>query len=253
MILYRCVFDTIGGKCMKKTFIFMMLMCVVLLTGCSSLVNLTEDESNMLTEYMAGVVLKHADDYEDGLLTVEEIEALEAKAEERNKRIEANSNDTKTQVTSNTSSNSKKKTSSKAKFVSLTKAVGNSNFKIQYKQYKSYDKYVSEDTTSNVTLEAGKNKKLLVFYFDVKNLSNETLKLDLVEEGIGYQLVLDNGSKVKPLLTLLMNDIQYLNLDIAANMTKEAVIVFEVDKNVELSNSTLTVTRKDMTSNIDLK
>lgn len=254
MILYRCVFDTIGGKCMKKTFIFMMLMCVVLLTGCSSLVNLTEDESDMLTEYMAGVVLRHTDDYKDGLLTKTEIAVLEAKEEERNKKLVANSNEIKeVQATSKNTSSSKNQSSNGTKDVDLTKAVGNKNFDIQYKQFKSYDKYVSEDKSSNVTLEAGKNKKLLVLYFNVKNLSNETLKIDLVEEGIGYKLILNNGEIVKPLLTLLMNDIQYLNLDIAANKTKDAVIVFEVDKNEDLSNSTLTVTRKDMTSNIDLK
>lgn len=239
---------------MKKPFILMMLMCVVLLTGCSSLVNLTEDESDMLTEYMAGVVLKHSDDYKDGLLTKTEIEELEAKEEERNKKLVANSNEKKeVQVTSKNPSNSKNQALTETKDVSLTKAVGNKNFNIEYKQFKSYDKYVSEDKSSNVALEAGKNKKLLVLYFDVKNLSNETMKIDLVEEGIGYQLILNNGDKVKPLLTLLMNDIQYLNLDIAANKTKDAVIVFEVDKNEDLSNTSLKVTRKDMTSSIDLK
>ena len=243
---------------MKKPFILMILMCVVLLSGCSSLTKLTEDESNILTEYMAGVVLKHADDYTDGLLSMEEIEEEEAKEDARNKRIEENNNqvstnESSTSINQKPSSSSKNQNISDIKFVSLTKAVGNSNFKINYKKYELYDKYISEDSTSNMTLEAGENKSLLVLYFDIKNLSNEALKIDLVEEGIGYQVSLNNGKKLKPLLTLLMNDIQYLNLDIVANKTREAVIIFEVDKNTDLSNSVLTVTRKEMTSSIKLK
>lgn len=262
MILYKCISDTIGGKYMKKPFMLITLMCVVLLTGCSSLAKLSEDDSNILTEYMAGAVLKHSDDYTGGLLTMEEIEDIEAKEEARNKKMEDNNKGiqvstitTSSTKNENTTSSTKNQntSSSSSKVVSLTKAVGNKNFKINYNKYELYDKYVSEDSTSKMTLEAGKNKKLLVLYFGVKNLSNETLKIDLVEEGIDYQVSLNNGNKLEPLLTLLMNDIQYLNLDIAANKTREAVIVFEVDKNVDLSNSVLTVTREEMTSSNKLK
>lgn len=239
----------------------MLLMCVVSLTGCSSLVKVTDVESNMLTDYMAGVVLKHSDNYADNrLLTMEEIKEIEAKEKARsiiiaknNKETQVSTIETSSTKNQNASLDSKKQNLSDAEFVSLTKAVGTSDFKMNYKKYELYDKYVSEDAISNISLEASKNKKLLVLYFDVKNISNKALKIDLVEEGIGYEMSLNNGNKLKPLLTLLMNDIQYLNLDIAANSTTEAVIVFEVDKKVDLSSSTLTVTRKEMTSSIKLK
>lgn len=245
---------------MKKTFIFMILMCGVLFTGCSSLVKLTDDESNKLTEYMAGVVLKHADDYKDGLLTMDEVETIEEKQEARRIKLDENNNSITNEVNVvkdsaspiNLSSSSNGQNKSVTKLVSLTKAVGKGDFSINYKKYELYDKYVSGDATK-ITLEPRENKKILVLYFDVKNLSDKSLKLDLVEEGIGYQITLDSGKTLKPLLTLLMNDIQYINLDIAANLTSEAVIAFEVDKNVELSNSTLTVTRKENTSIVDLK
>ena len=229
---------------MKKTFITMLALCGLLLTGCANLVDLSEKENNILGQYMSNTIIEHTE--YNTLLSMKDLN-MEVMKEESNKtEIKEEEGEHKAAQIKDSNDIEGKTTN-----VSLTKAVGKSNFDIKYKTYKFHDKF---PTTENNYFElyAGENEKLLVVYFDVKNLSNKTLRLDLVEEGIRYHLEAE-GTTLNPMLTLLMDDIQYINLDIKAKSTNQAVLVFSVNNDIDLSNARLVINREENTTIINLK
>lgn len=229
---------------MKRTFITMLALCGLLLTGCTKLVDLSEKENNILSQYMSHTIIERTD--YNTLLSVDALDMNIVEEENTKTDIKEEEGELKAAQIKDSSDIEGKPTN-----VSLTKAVGKSNFDIKYKTFKLHDKF---PTTENNYFElyAGKNEKLLVVYFDVKNLSNKTLRLDLVEEGITYGLELE-GTTLNPMLTLLMDDIQYINLDIKAKSTNQAVLVFTVNNDIDLSNARLVITREENTTIINLK
>lgn len=230
---------------MKKTFITVLAICGILLTGCTKLVDLTEKENNILSQYMSSTIIEQTD-YKS-LLSMDDLNMNFVKDES----MKNEAKEDKEEKLQTTQIKDKNDIDLKTANVSLTKAVGKNNFDINYKTYKLHDKY---PTTKNNYFElfAGENEKLLVVYFDVKNLSNKTLRLDLVEEGINYKLEVD-GQNLKPMLTLLMDDIQYINLDVKSKSTNQAVLVFTVNQDIDLSNARLVITREENTTIINLK
>lgn len=230
---------------MKKTFITVLAICGILLTGCTKLVDLTEKENNILSQYMSSTIIEQTD-YKT-LLSMDDLNMNFVKDES----MKNEAKEDKEEKFQTTQIKDKNDIDLKTANVSLTKAVGKNNFDINYKTYKLHDKY---PTTKNNYFElfAGENEKLLVVYFDVKNLSNKTLRLDLVEEGINYKLEVD-GQNLKPMLTLLMDDIQYINLDVKSKSTNQAVLVFTVNQDIDLSNARLVITREENTTIINLK
>ncbi len=230
---------------MKKTFITVLAICGILLTGCTKLVDLTEKENNILSQYMSSTIIEQTD-YKS-LLSMDDLNMNFVKDES----MKNEAKEDKEEKLQTTQIKDKNDIDLKTANVSLTKAVGKNNFDISYKTYKLHDKY---PTTKNNYFElfAGENEKLLVVYFDVKNLSNKTLRLDLVEEGINYKLEVD-GQNLKPMLTLLMDDIQYINLDVKSKSTNQAVLVFTVNQDIDLSNARLVITREENTTIINLK
>lgn len=256
---------------MRKILLFIVVLCGIMLTGCTQLVELTDQESDMLAEYMAGVVLKSDTDYEDALIYPEETEEVPEATIDGAKAIlettdsieTTTSNETSDVIETSIDENTAtleyatavkpEQNQETAEFLNLTEEVGNGKFSITYSNYSFYDSYPNDKNNNYFTLEASANRKLLMVSFDIKNLSNKTQSLNLIEANINYQLDCNTGTIYKPMMTLLINDIQYINLDVAAGKTRKAVIVFDVLKDVDISNINLNISNQDKTTNIKIK
>lgn len=251
---------------MRKSLAYLVLAGALFFTGCSNSVELTGNESDVLSDYMTSVVLKHAENYENNLYTVNEINEIEAAVFARNEKFnKAKENSDFLQVSDGKEEVALDKdkvndivkdkesainTSEVKNQANITSIIGNKNFNIEYKEYKLMNSYV-EDITG-IQVDAREEKQLVVIEFNIKNQGKTTSKLDLVEEDIKYQLQ-GKGITEKPILTLLMNDLQYYNMDIEPGKVQQAVILFEVDKKLDVKEVELIVTRDNTTSNINLK
>ena len=60
---------------MKRNGIFILLtiLSILSLTGCADLSDLTEEQSNLIAQYSAGVLLRYSDSYERRLITKEQL------------------------------------------------------------------------------------------------------------------------------------------------------------------------------------
>ena len=60
---------------MKRNSIFILLtiLSILSLTGCADVSDLTEEQSNLIAQYSAGVLLRYSDSYERRLITKEQL------------------------------------------------------------------------------------------------------------------------------------------------------------------------------------
>lgn len=253
---------------MRKLLFLLITICGVVLTGCAQLIDLSENESDVLAEYMAGTMLRHADNYEEALIypeeTTEENEAsIAPNTTETASDTDIESSDIADQAQADTAVQSsgnntavaqnlsvKSQNGTIVSLASMFKDIYKNNFSITYQNYKAYDSYPDENNL--FTIESAEGKKLIAFTFNVKNITKKSQKLDLMKYNISYQLTDNNSSVYYPMMTLLDNDIQYINLGIDAGKTRKAVILFELPEKVDVSHLLLTLTYEDKTTFLDI-
>lgn len=250
---------------MKKVTILMLAIGgSMFLTSCAKMIDLSDKENDVITQYMADIVVEKTvyssilpEREVMSLLSTEDVDKnsdhKDSSIEEKEKET-IKENDTKKEKGTNSATllnNQSKVSDSKEKVVeNIFQVSKDDKLTIHYKGYKLLDEY-SNGVEHSYTVKANNNKKLLVIYFDIKNLSNKAKKLDLVEEG--YEYTFKSGTQViKPLITLLSEDIQYMNTKVKANTTDKAVLVFSVDPTVDLTKGMLEITRNSKSSLINL-
>jgi hypothetical protein len=252
----------------------MILLYSVILTGCAK--EITNHQSDILAEYMAGTVLKNAVGYEQELIYPDEAtkdvadsstdedkeeiaDSQEAHTQTSNNSVQVVEEQSGATVVNNTTTNNNQTDNNQTDhnqidynidYVGLIEELGYNNFDISYSDFDFYEKYPNDN--NYYSLETTKAKQLLVLTFDITNLSQKSQNLNLLESNINYQL--DNSGLIyNPMITMLMDDIQYINLDFAAKETKKAVIVFEVLKDIDISNTNLIIFYQNKTTIIDIK
>lgn len=229
---------------MKKSFLIIIVMCGLMLTGCAQLTNLNDKESDELAEYMAGTVLRYTKNYDEALV-------YPAKSEdtthtngntgiiENNPVSEEDSTSTSTNnQTPTTAPNSDKKNNS-ISIEELFNSVGDNKYSVSYAGYENHTSYPNDN--EYFTIEPMKGNKLMVFSFDMKNKEKDPININLVNEKIYYTLKNTAGKTYKPAISLLSNDIQYLKDSIKGNKTLKAVLVFEVSKNIKADDLSLVI------------
>lgn len=248
---------------MKKVTILMLAIGgSMFLTSCAKMIDLSDKENEVITQYMADIVVEKTI-YSSILPEREVMSLLSTEDTDKNsdhkdssieKKESKKEQDTKKETDTNSATllnNQSKANDSKEKVVeNIFQVSKDDKLTIQYKSYKLLDEY-SNGVEHSYTVKANNNKKLLVVYFDIKNLSDKAKKLDLVEEG--YEYTFKSGTQViKPLITLLSEDIQYMNTKVKANTTDKAVLVFSVDPKVDLTKGMLVITKDGKSSQINL-
>jgi hypothetical protein len=245
---------------MRKHFFLLIAICGVMLTGCSQLVDLTDKESDVLAEYMAGTILKHSGNYEEALIYPENAETIEDKDTLDTKNVVAvsdsksNADHTVSQTTQYSGDTQnlpvKSQNISAVSLTDMFKNILNNNFRVTYKNCKVYDTYMDDNRLFAIV--PSKGNKIAVIYFSVKNVTKKSQKLALMNYDISYQLTDQDSNVYYPMMTLLDNDIQYLNEKIDAGKSRNAVVLFELPKNTDVSKLNLTLTYEDKISVIDI-
>lgn len=208
-----------------------LAVSVLSLTGCADIKNLSEEQENEIAEYAAGVLLQNSDKYPYRLITKEEevtetptpMPATPTKTSAAAQASDA-PQESQPEQTKDAPEDSKKE-------VSLDDLYHLKGVSISYTSYRLADKYGS----SQIRAEQG--KKLLVAEFSLKNNSGAKKKVKLIDRRkITYQLNVD-GTTYSPQISLLANQLDYLETAIAKGKSQKAVLVFQVDKNAANASS----------------
>lgn len=230
-----------------------ILLSACLLMGCSSGIELTDEENNMVAEYMAGTLLKYDHYYEEKLIINEEEETDDTKNVTVNTATDVSSNeeDKKVQNTSNNETKNAEKKEKSESNVSLADVFAGKDYTITYKNNTLSTFY--PENNSVYVIEASKGKKLAVISMAVKNVSKKTKTVDLSKEGIAYSLEAGGKTYNEPMITVIPSNVQFFNETIQPLKTKEAILIFEVDSKTNLKGSSLSVNMNGKTAKITLK
>lgn len=249
-------FET-GEIHMRKLSLVISLCCILTLTACTSTYNLAEQEVDIVAETMAGILLKQDSNYVNQLLLLSDIELDKEMVETPTEEDEVISEDMakKTNDTVDIKKTNDTADIKKAPVITdkeehtISEVIGAEDFSIHYKGYELYNNYPNDTYSTYFSLTPREGNQLLVVSFTATNITNNTKNLNLIKSGIKYQLNLNETKKHVPLLTLLENDLQYINIPIGGDQTEEVILVFEIadeavttiDLNVSKDNKNMSI------------
>jgi hypothetical protein len=138
------------------------------------------------------------------------------------------------------------------KYTDLSSVFNISNLKFSSSKYTTADSYPNDANYDGFIIDSEKGNELLIVKFNIKNTSNKSMKLDLMKKEIDYTLTI-NGDSIKPLMTMLLNDIQFYDMKIGKGDTKQAVLLFQIPQDTSIKTLSLLVSNAKEANNIVLK
>lgn len=236
----------------KKCF---MLVAAVLfslqITGCGA-INLTTQEKNVIAEYIANILLKHDKTYEPTFqyeLEEEIVEEPEQKpAEKPLKDKKEDEESIKKESTTNSSKNNK----GKQKYVAISTVYKN-NLKLSSSGYSFYKTY-PQKVNAILPIEASSGKTICIVNLKLKNSSASSKKINFLKDNrYSYQLEVDSKKTYRALQSLLIDDIQYLDIELKSGKSHQAMIAFEIPEKAKKKPLKLLVTKGSNTAALKLK
>jgi len=233
---------------MKRLKLLIIMLFVFTLTGCIQEYSITDQQSDATSEYMAGLLLNYDEEYEQDLISKNQI-----LAEETAKEKEDAASPSPTISPKITSNSTEDQGAANQENYTLTEVIGEKNFEIEYTGYIVTATYPEDSESAYFSLSAYGGNQLLVASFNVKNKSKKEKTLNLSKAEILYQLDINVGSVYKPSLTLLENDLQYIDVTIAGEKSETVLLIFEVSKKAEMSDINLLITKDGKSEIIEIK
>lgn len=241
----------------KSIYTCFIILSIFVFSGCSKVIDLTDEENYLIAEYAAELLLKYDRNYdmkytgdiEDPTeetteeLTTEEIttELTTEEATTEQQPVETTT-EADSQVTTETPNSgdatggnlgttdvSGVKADVEAADFDLAQFVDAENVSIRYAYYMTTDSYPSHDKDGMfIEIEAPSGYKLLVVKFDIENLTNEDQFLDMYSKDISYNIILNDSKSTKNMLTILIDDLYTYEYKIEGSSREEVVLLFQV-------------------------
>ena len=226
----------------KKSLIAIVLAFAMLLCGCASepQYNLTDKESDAIAQYCAYLLLKYDKNKtaERKLLDKKELEKIYEAENEITEAVTPTPPTTEPDTPTPTPTEAPEVTDTPAPTPettpepqnlaeSLTELYGKDDFTVEYGYYKLTDQYVENEFSVITPKQEG--ERVLALYFLIKNVSKNSKKFVSKDSNVSYFLYCDNGDVLGPQICALPNDIQFLNDEIAAGGSYDAVLLFFVN------------------------
>lgn len=228
---------------MKKIYAVILVMSIVL-TGCASFPDLSERESDMISQYIVGSVLNYSQGYKYAFTYDRTV--LTPTPPPAPTQAPAPSMKPSTPSNVNQSGSSNKPT---MKDVSLSEIYGIAGINVFPVSVKATKDIVTE--FSSVSAYPG--KKLILVSFRIKNSSSKAQNVNLVSKNIRYSLTMDGKSCGQAQLTILEGDMLGFNEKIAAGKSASGVLVFQADASAKVKKAEIEVTSGNEKSVVNIK
>lgn len=236
---------------MKKGKVLGLLaMSAVLLTGCvDSMPELTDEQSDIIAEYAAGLLLKYSPNYNYKIASEEEVAAamaaasVEAPEPETEQEQEAETDQAQTEQETDQGSLSPETQDAGAEQVQpaadldFAAELGIDDLIIRYQSFEICNSYPQDNTGFSV--DAAQGKKLLVMHFDLEGLPEEDVDCNLFDYDIKMRVNINDTVSAMVLTTLIPNDLaSYMDV-VKAGEIVDVVAVAEIDDMTEQEIQTL--------------
>lgn len=237
-----------------KSFLICMLCCVML-TGCNDVIDLTEEQSVLIAEYAAELLLKYDLNYEDRI--------IEGKREaEKNEEPVTTEDTVITEQTEEVTEETDEKESVEPEEPAIVteddiaRIAGMEGAAITFKDYQVLDQYPANAKEDEyIHLEASSGYKLLVLRFKVVNTTEDVLNISMLDRAIEYRIVCNGNKAANPMLTILMDDLGTLETSLKSGEEQDAVLVFQISEDMKdaLDTIELKVNYNDVENVIKIK
>lgn len=231
---------------MRKAGIFLCgIMTAVLITGCGSVMpDLTEEETELISEYASGVLLKYDRVYSGRLMSMSEYEEEENKKAEREQKVieERTAEEENTQESDESNGTEVVDVSQDEEAAPLPATIeeyyGIQDVTFQYAGYELVQSYPAEEEEGTLffAMDATEGMQLLVLKFTASNGSLADLALDMMGYGARFRVSVNGGSQENVLSTMLLNDLHTYNDVIPAGSSVELVSIIEVPQSTAVES-----------------
>ncbi|TAH64013.1 MAG: hypothetical protein EWM47_13260 [Anaerolineaceae bacterium] len=235
---------------MKRLLLICICVLGVTLTGCMKEYPLTEAQTDIVAEYMASRLLEKDKKYSPSLISFQEvIDYEDISSEDESEPEPTNIPETSDDIDNDSSSADSQVDVN----YTLSEVIGDPSFDIQYTSYQFAETYPEDESNLVFSVDPREGYQLLIANFTIENVSDIDKIIDLSKVKIQYQLDINVGTVYKPQLALLENNLQYIKMNLKAGAKVPAVLIFEVTKDIDMSNINLIVSRDTRAEIIKVK
>ena len=227
-------------------------MSAMLLTGCiDAMPELTAEQSDIITEYAAGVLLKYSSNYNYKIADEEEVLAAMAARQEAAEPETAAETEPETDIVqaegeaNQNTSPTEAETETEAEQIQFVAdldfaaELGIDDLIIRYQSFEICSAYPGDNTGFSV--DAALGKKLLVMHFDMEGLPEEDVDCNLFDYEIKMRVNINDTGSTSVLSTLIPNDLgTYMDI-VPAGEIVDVVAVAEIDDMTAEEIQTLTL------------
>lgn len=246
---------------MKRGYLFaaLVLSSCILMSGCASIPDLSEDEEEMVTEYAASLLLKYdsenhsrlvsTDSYVNAYNTAVRIyedskqqyyDAIQAEEDARREEAKAQE-ELNAGYAENTTGPMHSSDGTGGALVvdarSIADFIGASGFSIDYAGYDILDSYPEDFDDFTFSMDATTGNDLLVIYFNVTNMLSGTNTLDVFNVNPTFKTSVNGDKYLSVFKTIILEDDMSVYLgDFSGNESKRLVLVTEVPDGTTLNS-----------------
>lgn len=221
---------------MKRYWIVMVLLSVFMVTGCSSVYNLTTEDSDMVAEYAAGVLCNFAYVNERDYIELQKYLAEKDRkqsASEMATEAPSTPSDTNVEVIDPMQTGTDGENNGSAVASNMAQILGMQDVLITCLGYEITDVYPKDEFA--LCTEATDGHKLIVVQYELMNLTSDPVIMQ-VNEDVSVKAVINDSKNVKQYVTLLNDDIMNMNgKQLLSGEVIQGVFVFNVEE--ELCNN----------------
>lgn len=245
----------------KGKIIGVLAISACMLTGCiDSMPDMTEEQSELVAEYAADMLLKYSPNYHYRIADEEEVASAEAEMETSQEEETTQEESQPSQDLSQTGSGETVSVGAETSVedgaeYDLAAFFGMDQFSIMYASCEVTDAYPNAESGVGFSVTAPQGYNLLVLHFDVENLGEEAAQCDLFDQISKVSVNVNDAGYVQALSTLLTNDLTTYMEDIPAGEVADAVVVVPVEQTDldEIQTAVIQITTQDSVVNISLE
>lgn len=245
----------------KGKIIGVLAISACMLTGCiDSMPDMTEEQSELVAEYAADMLLKYSPNYHYRIADEEEVASAEAEMETSQEEETTQEKSQPSQDLSQTGSGETVSVGAETSVedgaeYDLAAFFGMDQFSIMYASCEVTDAYPNAESGVGFSVTAPQGYNLLVLHYDVENLGEEAAQCDLFDQISKVSVNVNDAGYVQALSTLLTNDLTTYMEDIPAGEVADAVVVVPVEQTDldEIQTAVMQITTQDSVVNINLE
>lgn len=241
----------------KGIYVISLTMAVMLgMTACGNVIpDMTDAQMQAVGEYAAITLMKYDVDHRSRLVDLELVaqaeaerrEQAEAEALRREQEAAASQEEAGMRPTENTPVIGPDGLPEESNPISMEEVLNlPEGVTITYREMVVCDSY-PEENVSFFSMSASDGKRFIVLKFDLYNGSGQDQPIDILSQGVTFNIVANGNYTRRALTTMLADDITCYNDTVAAGSSVELVAVMEAENSVADNVSALGVTLRSDT------